>query len=115
MRQLAKIRGVAARRIAGAPHESLLVVDATAGQNALRQAEEFDRALAPAPGAHGLTGIILAKLDGTARGGIVVAIRQRLGIPVKFVGTGERPEDLEPFDPAAFAEALFGEGDASGY
>ncbi len=101
MRQLAKIRGVAAKQIEGAPHETLLVLDATAGQNALRQAESFLEA------AH-VTGIFLAKLDGTARGGVVVAIREQTDIPVKFVGLGETPDDIQPFDPDAFVEALLG-------
>lgn len=114
MRQLAKVRSVVSRRIPGAPHEVLLVLDATAGQNALRQAEEFDRVLAPQPGEHGLTGIVLAKLDGTARGGIVVAIREATDIPVKFVGVGETPEDLEPFDPESFVEAMFAEAEPRG-
>jgi fused signal recognition particle receptor len=107
MRQLTKIRSVIARKLPGAPHEVLLVLDATAGQNALRQAEEFGRALAPEEGQRGLTGIILAKLDGTAKGGIVVAIKDATDVPVKFVGVGETPEDLEPFDPAGFVEAMF--------
>lgn len=102
MRQLAKIRSVVARQIPGAPHETFLVLDATTGQNALRQVEEFSKA---AP----LTGLLLAKLDGTARGGIVVALRAGSGVPVRYVGTGESPEDLEPFDPDAFVEALFSE------
>lgn len=114
MRQLAKVRSVVSRRIPGAPHEVLLVLDATAGQNALRQAEEFDRALAPRPGERGLTGIVLAKLDGTARGGIVVAIRAATEVPVKFVGVGETPDDLEPFDPESFVEAMFAEADPRG-
>ncbi|MEX2218859.1 MAG: signal recognition particle-docking protein FtsY [Phycisphaerales bacterium] len=109
MRQLAKIRSVAAKRLPGAPHEVLLVLDATAGQNALRQAEEFSKALAATPDSPGITGIFLAKLDGTAKGGIVVAIREAINIPVKFIGVGETPEDVEPFDPAAFVEALFAE------
>ncbi len=103
MRQLAKIRAVVAKRIPGAPHEVLLVLDATSGQNALRQAEEFSRAA-------GVTGIFLAKLDGTAKGGVVVAIREATAIPVKFVGLGETPDDIEPFDPEAFVEALLGDG-----
>jgi fused signal recognition particle receptor len=102
MRQLTKIRSVAAKQIEGAPHETLLVLDATAGQNALRQAEEFSEAA-------GVTGIFLAKLDGTAKGGIVVAIRESTDIPVKFVGVGETPDDLEPFDPERFIEAMFAE------
>jgi fused signal recognition particle receptor len=121
MRQLTKIRSVVAKRLPGAPHETLLVLDATAGQNALRQAEEFNKALsaaqassAPADAAassssQGLTGIFLAKLDGTAKGGIVIAIRDTINIPVKFIGVGETPDDIEPFDPAAFVEALFAE------
>jgi fused signal recognition particle receptor len=100
MRQLTKIRNVVAKRIEGAPHETLLVLDATAGQNALRQAEEFGAAAA-------VTGIFLAKLDGTAKGGIVVAIRESTRIPVKFIGVGETPDDIEPFDPESFVEAMF--------
>jgi fused signal recognition particle receptor len=80
----------------------LLVLDATIGQNAIRQAEEFRKAV-------DLTGIFLAKLDGTAKGGIVVAIRNQLGLPVKFVGLGETPADIEPFNPEAFVDALFSE------
>ncbi len=101
MRQLAKIRGVVAKQIPGAPHETILVLDATSGQNALRQAEEFSKTL------EGISGIFLAKLDGTAKGGIVVAIRASTAIPVKFIGVGETPDDVEPFDPEAFVEALF--------
>lgn len=102
MRQLSKIRSVVARQIPGAPHEVLLVLDATLGQNALRQAEEFTRAA-------GVTGIFLAKLDGTAKGGVVVAIREATNIPVKFIGVGETPDDIQPFDPEAFVEAMFAE------
>ena len=102
MRELTKIRDVVSRRIPVAPHEVLLVLDATAGQNAIAQAEIFRRAI-------DVTGVFLAKLDGTAKGGIVVAIRERLGIPVKLVGVGETPEDVEPFDPEAFIEAMFEE------
>ncbi len=100
MRQLTKIRDVAAKKIAGAPHEVLLVLDATAGQNAIRQAEQFKAAV-------DVTGIFLAKLDGTAKGGIVVAIHDVLGIPVKLVGVGETPDDVETFEPDAFVEAMF--------
>lgn len=100
MRQLSKIVGVVARQIPGAPHEVLLVLDATSGQNALRQAQEFAKAA-------GVTGIFLSKLDGTAKGGIVIAVREASDIPVKFVGTGETPADVQPFDPDAFVEALF--------
>jgi len=102
MRQLEKIYKVLAKQIPGAPHETLLVLDATTGQNALRQAQEFSKS---AP----LTGIVLAKLDGTARGGIVIAIRAVARIPVKFIGTGETPDDLQPFDADTFVEAMFSE------
>jgi fused signal recognition particle receptor len=98
MDELAKVRRVLDRRLPGAPHETLLVLDSTTGQNALRQARAF--------GELGVTGLVLAKLDGTARGGVVLAIRRELDVPVKFVGVGERVEDLQEFDPAAFAEAL---------
>jgi len=100
MRELEKIRRVLARKIPGAPHEVLLVLDATTGQNAIAQAQQFRQAI-------DVTGIFLAKLDGTAKGGIVVAIRRKLGIPVKFVGLGETPTDIQPFDPDTFVEALF--------
>jgi len=100
MRQLSKIRNVIARKIDGAPHETLLVLDATSGQNAIQQARVFREAAQ-------VTGIFLAKLDGTARGGIVVAIRDELDVPVKLVGVGERPEDVQPFDPDRFVEAMF--------
>jgi fused signal recognition particle receptor len=106
MRQLAKIRAVVAKQIPGAPHETILVLDATSGQNALRQAEEFSKTMTDETGG-GVTGIFLAKLDGTAKGGIVVAIRAATNIPVKFVGVGETPDDIEAFDPEAFVEALF--------
>jgi fused signal recognition particle receptor len=102
MRELKKIRDVIARKIPGAPHESLLVLDATTGQNALNQAQAFKAEI-------DVTGIILAKLDGTAKGGIVVTINNRLDIPVKLVGVGERIEDLEDFSPEKFVEALFEE------
>jgi fused signal recognition particle receptor len=116
MRQLAKIRGVITKQIPGGPHETLLVLDATQGQNALKQAEEFGRTLAGTPGGEkadpagpGLTGIFLTKLDGTAKGGIVIAIKDVTSIPVKFIGVGETPDDVEPFDPSAFIEAMFEE------
>jgi fused signal recognition particle receptor len=102
MRELTKIRDVVAKRIEGAPHEVLLVLDATTGQNAVAQAKNFGAAI-------NVTGIMLAKLDGTAKGGVVLAIKEQLNIPVKFVGLGETPEDIETFDPARFVEALFGE------
>ena len=96
MRELTKMRDVVARKIPGAPHEVLLVVDATTGQNAINQARVFTESI-------GVTGIFLAKLDGTAKGGIVVAIRNELALPVKFVGIGEKPADVEPFDVYALA------------
>jgi len=100
MRQLTKIRDVVARKIPGSPHEVLLVLDATSGQNAILQAQIFKKAIE-------VTGIFLAKLDGTAKGGIVIAIRDALDVPVKLVGVGERPEDVEPFDPDTFIDAMF--------
>jgi fused signal recognition particle receptor len=100
MRELEKIRRVVAKLIPGAPHEVLLVLDATTGQNAIAQAEQFKKAVE-------CTGIIMAKLDGTAKGGSIFAIKQKLGLPVKFIGVGEKLEDLEPFDPEAFVDALF--------
>jgi fused signal recognition particle receptor len=100
MQQLTKIRDVTARKIPGSPHEVLIVLDATTGQNAIAQAKIFTEAI-------NLTGIFLAKLDGTARGGIVIAIKDQLDIPVKFVGLGEKPEDIAEFDPDKFVEALF--------
>lgn len=100
MRQLTKIRNVCAKKVPTAPHEVILVLDATTGQNAIRQAKAFTEAI-------DVTGIFLAKLDGTAKGGMVVAIRDQLGIPVKFVGVGETPDDVEVFDPASFVEAMF--------
>ena len=100
MRELRKIRDVIARKVPGAPHESLLVLDATTGQNALNQARTFKNDIE-------ISGIILAKLDGTAKGGIVVAINNQLDIPVKLVGVGEKLEDLEEFNPDSFVDALF--------
>lgn len=102
MRELAKTRNVCAKKIPGAPHEVILVLDATTGQNAVNQARAFAQAI-------DVTGIFLTKLDGTAKGGIVIAIRDQLNIPVKFVGLGETPDDIEPFDPTHFIEALFAE------
>jgi fused signal recognition particle receptor len=99
MEELRKIRRVLARHSPDCPHETLLVLDATTGQNALTQARVFGENL-------GVTGLVLAKLDGTAKGGIVLAIRRELSVPVKLVGVGETLEDLEDFDPAAFARAL---------
>src|SRR5918998_628980 len=99
MEELAKIRRVIAQRLAGAPHETLLVVDATTGQNGLQQARLFGQAVE-------VTGVALTKLDGTAKGGIAVAIAHELGIPVKLVGVGESLDDLQPFDPGDFARAI---------
>jgi len=100
MQELEKIKRVVHKQIEGAPHEVLLVLDATAGQNAISQAKGFSEAA-------GCTGIVLAKLDGTAKGGVVVPIAEQFGLPVKFVGIGEKLEDLSVFDPESFAAALF--------
>jgi fused signal recognition particle receptor len=100
MRELEKTRNVIQRLIPGAPHEVLLVIDATNGQNAIRQAEVFTKSI-------GCTGVILTKLDGTAKGGVVVAVRQTINLPVKFVGVGEALDDLQPFDADTFVESLF--------
>ncbi len=99
MEELRKIHRVIGKRLSGAPHETLLVLDATIGQNALAQARTF---AASVP----VTGIVMTKLDGTARGGIVLAVREALGVPVKFIGTGETMADIEPFNPVAFANEL---------
>src|SRR5207248_881610 len=100
MRELEKIHRVVSKALDGAPHEVLMVLDATNGQNAIAQAENFKKTV------H-CTGIILAKLDGTAKGGSIFAIKKKLGLPVKFIGVGEKMEDMEPFDPDAYVEALF--------
>ncbi len=92
MAELEKVRRVIARQIEGAPHETLLVIDATTGQNGVRQAELFSAAAA-------VDGIVLTKLDGSARGGVAIAIARELGLPVKLIGIGEDLEDLRPFDP----------------
>jgi len=102
MEELAKVRRVAEKRLEGAPHESLIVIDATTGQNGLRQAQAFAQAV-------DLTGVVLTKLDGTAKGGIALAIASELDLPVKLIGVGEGLEDLRPFDPRDFAAALVGE------
>jgi fused signal recognition particle receptor len=102
MGELAKVRRVAAKRLEGAPHESLIVIDATTGQNGLRQAQAFAESV-------DLTGVVLTKLDGTAKGGIALAIASELDLPVKLIGVGEGLEDLRPFDPAEFAAALLDE------
>lgn len=101
MDELRKVRRVIARRLPGAPHETLIVLDATVGQNALAQVRAFRDAV-------DISGILLAKLDSSARGGIVVALQQEYGVPVKLVGVGEDPDDLEPFDADAFLEGVFG-------
>ena len=100
MDEIKKVQRACSKARAGAPDETWLVVDATTGQNALQQAREFNQVL-------GLTGVILTKLDGTAKGGVVIAIRDALKIPVRFVGVGEKAEDLRPFDARQFVEALF--------
>jgi fused signal recognition particle receptor len=100
MKELEKIHRIVSRQIPGAPHEVLLVLDATTGQNAVTQAEQFSKSVK-------CTGIVLSKLDGTAKGGSVFAIKQKLGLPVKFVGVGEKIDDIEDFDPDAFVNALF--------
>jgi fused signal recognition particle receptor len=99
MAELAKVRRVIAKQIAEAPHETLLTVDATTGQNGLRQARIFAEAI-------GVDGLVLTKLDGTAKGGIALAIASELGIPVKLIGVGEQLEDLRPFEPTDYARAL---------
>jgi fused signal recognition particle receptor len=100
MRELGKIRAVIAKKIEGAPHETILVLDATTGQNGVNQAKNFKKEV-------DVTGIFLTKLDGTAKGGVVLAIRDELDLPVKFVGLGETPQDVETFDPDRFIKALF--------
>jgi len=100
MDELAKVKRVMDRQVAGAPHEVLLVLDASTGQNAIRQAEEFTKSV-------DVTGLVLTKLDGTAKGGIVIGISHEFGIPVKYIGVGEGIEDLQVFDRSAFVTALF--------
>jgi fused signal recognition particle receptor len=102
MDELSKIRRVVSRKIPDAPHESLLVIDATTGQNGISQARSFSEAV-------GCTGIVLAKLDGTAKGGVIIPIRQQIGLPVKYVGVGEKVDDIELFDPDGFVDALIDE------
>jgi fused signal recognition particle receptor len=99
MAELQKVRRVITKQIPEAPHETLLTVDATTGQNGLRQAQEFSEAVS-------VSGLVLTKLDGTAKGGIALAIAHELGIPVKLIGVGEQLEDLRPFEPTEFARAL---------
>jgi fused signal recognition particle receptor len=102
MQELQKLHRVMGKQLPGAPHEVLLVLDATTGMNALNQAREFNKAVP-------LSGLIVTKLDGTSKGGMVVAIQKELGLPIKYVGLGEQPDDLQPFDAKQFAGALFGE------
>ncbi len=102
MQELHKLHRVIGKQLAGAPHEVLLVLDGSTGMNALNQAREFNKAVP-------LTGLIVTKLDGTSKGGMVVAIQKELGLPIKFVGLGEQPDDLQPFDAKQFAQALFEE------
>ena len=101
MAELAKVKRVIGRQYPGAPHEVLLVLDATTGQNGIAQARVFNEGL-------GLTGLVLTKLDGTAKGGIVIRIYRELGVPIKLVATGEKPDDLAAFDPDAYVDALVG-------
>ena len=100
MRELEKLHRVIGGKIDGAPHETLLVIDASVGMNAMNQAREFNKTVP-------LTGLVITKLDGTSKGGMVVAIQHELGLPVKFIGLGEQPDDLQPFFPADYARALF--------
>jgi fused signal recognition particle receptor len=102
MDELAKLKRVLGRQLPGAPHESLMVLEAPTGQNGLQQARMFHEAV-------GLTGLVLTKLDGTAKGGIAIRIHQELGLPIKLVGVGEQIEDLQPFEPKTFVDALLGE------
>jgi len=102
MQELHKLHRVIGKQLPGAPHEVLLVLDGSTGMNALNQAREFNKAVS-------LTGLIVTKLDGTSKGGMVVAIQKELGLPIKFVGLGEQPDDLQPFDAKQFAQALFEE------
>ena len=102
MQELHKLHRVIAKQLAGAPHEVLLVIDGSTGMNALNQAREFNKAVP-------LTGLIVTKLDGTSKGGIIVAIHKELGLPIKFIGLGEQPDDLQAFDAKQFAAALFEE------
>ena len=103
MRELEKVRRVMQKRLPEAPHATLLVLDATAGQNAVQQAKVFKDSM-------GVTGLVLTKLDGTAKGGAIIQIRRELALPVQFIGVGEGMDDLQPFDPDAFVEAIFGDG-----
>ena len=104
MRELEKVRRVIQKRIPEAPHETLLVLDGTSGQNAIRQATAFGDSM-------GITGLVLTKLDGTAKGGATVTIKRELGLPVRYIGVGEGMDDLQPFDPDAFLDAILGLGE----
>jgi fused signal recognition particle receptor len=105
MEELKKIKRVISKKISGAPHEIMLVIDATTGQNGVSQAREFSKAVE-------ITGLTLTKLDGTAKGGIVVNICREFEIPIRFIGIGEQLDDLRDFDPEEFAEALFGDDES---
>jgi fused signal recognition particle receptor len=100
MQELQKLHRVMGRQLAGAPHEVLLVLDGSTGMNALNQAREFNKTVP-------LTGLVITKLDGTSKGGAVLAIQKELQLPVKFIGLGEQPDDLQPFNAAEFAQAMF--------
>ena len=100
MQELEKVHRVMGKKLPGAPHETLLVLDASTGMNALVQARAFHKSVP-------LTGLIITKLDGTSKGGMVIAIQRELGLPVKFIGVGEKADDLQPFDAKEFARALF--------
>jgi fused signal recognition particle receptor len=106
MNELSNVLALVTREQPGAPHETLLVIDATTGQNALQQAREFHEKVT-------LTGVVVTKLDGTSKGGILVAIKDELGIPIRYIGIGESVDALKKFDPREFAEALFAEADGS--
>ena len=102
MQELQKLHRVLGKKLAGAPHETLLILDGSTGMNALNQAREFNKSVA-------LTGLVVTKLDGTSKGGMVVAIQRELGLPIKYIGLGEKPDDLQPFDAKQFSAALFSE------
>lgn len=102
MQELVKVHRVMDKKLPGAPHETLLVLDGSTGMNALNQAREFNKSVK-------ITGLVITKLDGTSKGGMVVAIHRELGLPIKFIGLGEKPEDLQPFDSKEFSAALFSE------
>ena len=100
MQELQKVHRVIGKQLPGAPHEVLLVLDATTGQNGLQQARQFTESA-------GVTGIVLTKLDGTAKGGVVIAIARELNLPIRYVGVGEKIEDLLPFDPEKYIQSIF--------